>query len=165
MTAPPRLRIAVLMMLGTVAFVTHLDAATCLTLIRIHENRNVDTVEPMLCHPGERVVWVVVNDASEKFTLYFEDFKTRPKGDSYSPIVDDVHKIIVNAGEVEVSKKLRVKPQNKFEGANATLPYGGYEYTIRFEGRNAPKPIDPDLDVTPPPLVVKHGAGRGGAPR
>jgi len=164
MTMLRRVCISVLLLSGAGA--ARAEATTCVALIHIDDKLTIDAGNaPMLCHPGDRVVWVVVNDNTKNVQVTFDTFKIRPNGGDAEPISVPSHGMLVTKDDIDVSKSVRVKSSGF---GTAQLPWGGFKYRIEVKevGGGRTNVLDPDLDVTPPPsALVKKLGGNGGAPR
>ena len=160
--------LTVVVLLG--ALVHAASAQTCLTIVRIDAVGKIDgKPQSMSCHPGDRVMWIVVNDDADNIKVTFDQFQIRGTATSADPLSVPSHPMTVSHGDIEVSKAVNVKGNGQF-GSKA-LPWGGFKYaiTVNKVGNGNPQldHLDPDLDVTPPPSPpavppAGRGQGRGG---
>jgi hypothetical protein len=161
--------LAVLLLIGAFA---QPASAQCLTIVVIDTAGKISPKpSTLLCHPEERVLWVVVNNYTENVKVLFDKFEIRGTATAAVPLDVANHPMTVTKGDVEVSKNVKVKKKADFGGT--TLPWGGFKYAITVTQVGGGNPqldyLDPDLDVTPPPTVAPppgqgRGRGRGGRP-
>jgi len=143
------------------------SAQTCLTIVRIDATGKIERPQTMACHPDDRVLWIVVNDFAQNIQVTFDTFQIRGTTTPADPLSVSTHPMTVTHGDVDVSKAVKVRSNGQF--GSATLPFGGFKYSITVNqvggGNTQTDRLDPDLDVTPPPspspVVPPGGRGRG----
>jgi hypothetical protein len=140
------------------------SAQTCLTIVTIDgTGKLAGKPQAMLCHPDDKVFWVVVNEhQTSTVKVTFDTFVIRGTATGAEPLIVNAHSMNVGKDDVDVSKKIRVK---------ANLPPNGFKYSITVAiGGTQTDHMDPDLDVTPPPSPAPpfgppRGRGRAGGGR
>ena len=131
------------------AFIHPAVAQTCEGTITIDAAGTIQDPGPIKCEAGKSVRWRVVNNTDRNLAVSARDFTPKDSGAPKQPSNEARKDVNVNRKNSATSTGFRIKDKGDFSKLPVT-----YKYTITARDRTtgqALTPLDPDLEVTPPP--------------
>jgi hypothetical protein len=147
-------------LIGLGVVVGPVSAQTCATTVVIDAAGKIHDPARLTCKVDEEVKWEVDNQFKHDLKVSFTKFKVKSTGTAHHPLKIAAPSVSPPKGTKKKSSGIHVKSKTAF----TKLPVL-YKYTIEardVEDKRDLEPLDPELEVTPPTVVVKgQGRGRG----